>query len=331
MNCFPICRAYALALAVFLVPHVALAQSSIFESLDQRIDFTESFDQPDYEDTLESEEFESGGVIKLFGDPLTEEDVSKLSSIFQVGFKSSVFFTNNALNAASGKQSDTYGVFEFSTAFTQEIVDKELYATLFGGVQATRYRRFTSQDSDIALGGFKLKRLFGDALSGHLTYAGTSVQSRGFTGQVVAFHTFSAGLEHNHSFGEDVAPGKKAWDLTIEAALSRALANPSDFEFYRAQVSGKLTSNLSKKLKASVQLSLRYTDYDDFFEAVNSEDRKDLQTQLKAAITYQISPKISANAFIGYTDNDSSLSQSNYEILDGGVGGSLGFEVVAEF
>ncbi len=234
-----------------------------------------------------------------------EEDIVLLrrAKLFTLSAEGTYRHTNNAFLSDNRKESDDiFSPFVALRAGTRIAQRYDVYAEVsaFG----SRYRDNSQLDFDAFSG-----RIGGQMpIAGWLaaaSYSATPVYERGLDNRIVTLHDISLSARRIFLLGEDTA-------LLPTLIGSRVFADPNDFSTTSGRARALLVHRLTEGLTVFVgpQAYVRY--YDDFFENVTGETRRDYGVTGQAFLVWAPLDWATLSGLVDVTQNWSTVDNNEY-------------------
>jgi hypothetical protein len=225
------------------------------------------------------------------------------AKLFSLSAEATYRHTNNAFLSDNRKVSDDIFApavtFRAGTRIDQQY---EVYAEVaaFG----SRYRDNSQLDFDAFSG-----RIGGEVpVAGWLVgarYSATPVYERGVDNRIVTLHDLSLSARRIFLLGENTA-------LLPTLTASRVFADPDDFTTYSGRVRALLVHRLTQGLAVYVGPQAYTRHYDDFFEDVTGETRRDYGVTGQAFLVWAPLDWVSLSGLVDVTQNWSTVDDNEY-------------------
>ena len=280
---------------------IFFALASIFSSTSiqaQPLDVIESADRPDFSPQAPFDLGRAGA-----GDDALI--AMARFDLFFLGISAGTMFTDNAFSSSINERSDILGQFGLTFGANTTVDEKvDLLAQL--NLQSVRYSRFSELDYNQIGGLFSIAYKVDGLWRIGSSYRPYTLQDRNFASQFATYHELSI-------FTDYLAPFDEQWLLQGSLTASRIWASPNDYDSVRLAAVLGLIWTPAERLVIRGGITLRYTDYDDFFESLTGEDRRDFTVAPYLQVQYQYSTKVTLSASLGFSDNYSTVESVGYE------------------
>ena len=214
-------------------------------------------------------------------------------------------FSSNAFLSDANRQSDI--VLDGAASLRAETVIDQLYkVSADAGLSLARHDDLTQLNYDAFTAG-----LGGSVPSGNWTYSATyrlSYVSRpgGFNDHIVTQNNITGSLSYRLSIDSDTA-------VFPSISLSRIWADPGDFSNLSMTPGASFVRRLTPDLLFISSLLLSLRRYDDFFESITGETRRDFGGNATISLRWTPQTNITVQGSLGFGRVDSTIDSVDYK------------------
>ena len=211
-------------------------------------------------------------------------------------------YTSNAFLASDDRE-DYLALLTVRGGFETVVAEKYSVRAELSALGA-RYARFDELDYDRLGASFTAAMPVGDWAVG-LAYEPSLIFDDGFGDRNLTQHQLSVFARRTGQLRDDLS-----WFFA--SRLSRTFSDPDDFDNNRLSANGGLIWQWRPGWVLQGGLQLSAQQYDDYFENLTGETRRDFSVTPYVSLGYRIDERFDAALSLRYTDNRSSLDPLDY-------------------
>jgi hypothetical protein len=202
------------------------------------------------------------------------------------------------------KHADAWVVGSAEAGFESTIA--ESFDVQIGGqAAAARFNKYSQLDTDSLAGVVSVSKLV-DAVRVGAEYIPSVYFGRGYNDQSLLSHELAA-------FGRYVKPIGDRSIFVGYARLSRRWTTPHDFTSNRVAVTAAWQEQCTPRVAVTGGVTVAYVLYDDYFESLTGQRRRDLLVNPFVAVTYQCDDWTTLGVSLSLARNYSGIDQVDYE------------------
>jgi len=203
------------------------------------------------------------------------------------------------------KHSDVWVVGALDAGF-QTTINESFDLQVGGQVAASRFHKYSELDTDSLAGIISISKQETENFRVGVDYIPAVYFGRGFDEQSLLSHDLGV-------FGRYTWQWDETSLLIAYARLSRQWTTPHDYTNTRLAVTLACQHECLPKLISTTGVTFAYELYDDYFESITHERRRDLMVNPFVSVVYQLSDNATLGMTLSYARNYSGIDQVDYE------------------
>ncbi len=203
------------------------------------------------------------------------------------------------------KHSDVWVVGALDGGF-QTTINESFDLQIGGQVAASRFHKYSELDTDSLAGIISISKQTSENFRIGVDYIPSVYFGRGFDDQSLLSHELAAYGRYTWQWDEKSL-------LVAYTRLSRRWTTPHDYTNTRLAVTLACQHECAPKLISTTGVTLSYAIYDNYFESITRDRRRDWNVNPFVSLVYQINDNASVGLTVSYARNYSGIDEVDYE------------------